>query len=222
MARLSRAVATDYPHHITQRGNYKQTTFNDDEDFTAYLEWLDKYSKKYSLSIWAYCLMNNHIHILGVPAKDNSLAMTFKNLHMRYSQYFNKKIGIKGHLWQGRFYSACLDENHVYAAVSYIENNPVRARIVKNAVEYNWSSAKSHVLKSKDPLLSEDFYLTTEISDWEEYLKQPQKNNLLNQIKINTQSGRPCGSDDFIQIIENKLKRKLKANPLGRPKLKED
>jgi putative transposase len=70
MARLPRAVATDYPHHITQRGNYKQAIFNDDEDFIVYKEWLDKYSKRYGLSIWAYCLMSNHIHILGVPAKD--------------------------------------------------------------------------------------------------------------------------------------------------------
>jgi len=85
MARLSRVVVTDYPHHITQRGNYKQDTFNDDEYFSAYLEWLDFYSKKYSLTIWAYCLMSNHVHILGVPANDNSLAMTFKNLYMRYS-----------------------------------------------------------------------------------------------------------------------------------------
>ncbi len=78
-----------------------------------YLKWLKEYSKKYSLRIWAYCLMGNHVHFVGVPMRDNSLAKTFNTLHMRYSQYFNKKRDITGYLWQGRFYSCLLDGVHL-------------------------------------------------------------------------------------------------------------
>ena len=129
MPRIARAVAPGYPHHVTQRGNYRQIVFEDEEDFQQYKTWLKDYSGKFGLKIWAYCLMNNHVHFVCVPTKEYSLAKTFNTLHMRYSQYINRKKGAKGHLWQGRFFSCSLDEIHLYAAVRYIENNPVRAKI---------------------------------------------------------------------------------------------
>src|SRR3989344_4083127 len=65
MPRISRPVAIGYPHHITQRGNYQQKVFESDADYLQYLQWLQQYSKKYSLKIWAYCLMNNHVHFIA-------------------------------------------------------------------------------------------------------------------------------------------------------------
>jgi len=159
MPRISRAVAVGYPHHITQRGNYRQTVFKSDEDFNRYFQLLQKYSDKYSLKIWAYCLMSNHVHYVAVPMNDNSLAKTFNALHMMYSRYFNQKSGGNGHLWQGRFFSCVLDELHVYAAVRYVENNPVRANMVDKPEDYKWSSAGAHVYKNADPVLAEGCYL---------------------------------------------------------------
>lgn len=138
MPRIARAVAVDYPHHITQRGNYRQPVFETDEDYVRYLEWLKLYSSKYSLKIWAYCLMGNHIHFIAVPMEQDSMAKTFNTLHMRYAQYFNMRNKTAGHLWQGRFYSCVLDERHVYAGIRYVENNPVRAHIVGKARLYRW------------------------------------------------------------------------------------
>ncbi len=90
MPRIARVVAKGYPHHVTQRGNYRQPVFEED-DYVQYLEWLKDYGKKYSLKIWAYCLMSNHVHFVCVPTEEDSLALTFNSLHMRYSQYFNQK-----------------------------------------------------------------------------------------------------------------------------------
>ena len=73
---------------------------------------------------------------------------------MRYSQYCNEKIGQRGHLWQGRFYSCPLDGVHLYMAMRYVERNPVRARIVEKAEDYTWSSAASHVRGIDNPILS--------------------------------------------------------------------
>ncbi len=67
MPRIARVVAKGYPHHVTQRGNYRQPVFEDDNDYVQYLEWLNDYGKKYSLNIWAYCLMTNHVHFICVP-----------------------------------------------------------------------------------------------------------------------------------------------------------
>lgn len=123
MPRIARAVAVGFPHHITQRGNYRQTVFEKNDDYSVYLDWLKNYSDKYSLKIWAYCLMSNHVHFVVVPQENDSMARTFNTLHMRYSQYMNKKHEAAGHLWQGRFYSCVLDERHLYACMRYVENN---------------------------------------------------------------------------------------------------
>lgn len=85
MSRLSRVVAVGLPHHITQRGNYRQDVFIDDADRNQYLAWIRDYSIKYGLSILAYCLMRNHVHFIAIPFKEDSLAKTFNTVHMRYS-----------------------------------------------------------------------------------------------------------------------------------------
>jgi REP element-mobilizing transposase RayT len=74
MPRIARIYALNYPHHITQRGNNRETVFFDDEDKKFYLKILNKYSYQWNFDIWAYCLMPNHVHILVVPKREDSLA----------------------------------------------------------------------------------------------------------------------------------------------------
>jgi len=178
MPRISRPVAVEYPHHITQRGNYQQAVFEEEDDYIQYLQWLNEYCGKYFLKIWAYCLMGNHVHFIVVPMKDNSLAKTFNTLHMRYSQYFNKKKNLRGHLWQGQFYSCILDN---------------------------------------DSILSDDCYLVKEKANWLLYLMERDDEILINSIRQNTKTGRPCGNEVFVKKIEDMLGKKLAALPRGRP-----
>ncbi|NCO68358.1 MAG: transposase [Nitrospirae bacterium CG_4_10_14_0_8_um_filter_41_23] len=218
MPRIARAVSIGYPHHITQRGNYRQAVFEREGDYQQYLEWLKLYSSKYSLKIWAYCLMGNHVHFIAVPMETDSLSKTFNALHMRYSQYFNMRNKATGHLWQGRFFSCVLDERHLYAGIRYVENNPVRAKIVKRAEEYKWSSAISHVKGRTDSIISEDCYIIEKIKDWAAYLREKEDKTLENEIRQNTRTGRPCGDNNFILKIEKLLGRRMTALPWGRPK----
>jgi putative transposase len=217
MARIARAVAIGYPHHITQRGNYRQNVFKSDKDYLIYLEWLKTYVEKYSVKIWAYCLMRNHVHYVAVPTTPDSFSRTFNTLHMRYSQFVNKRANTLGHLWQGRFFSCALDEKHLYAAVRYVENNPVRIGLVDSAEQYRWSSAKAHVEKTDDAILDKDCYLVTAIKDWAEYIRGAQDDNDVKNIRKHTRSGWPCGNDVFVNEIENILVRKFSSNPRGRP-----
>jgi putative transposase len=218
MPRIARAVAEGFPHHVTQRGNYGQDVFGSDADYLQYLEWLEFYAKKYFLKIWAYCLMSNHVHFIVVPKEEDSLAKTFNTLHMRYSQYVHIKKEHRGHLWQGRFFSCVLDERHLYAAVRYVENNPVRAHIVRRAEQYRWSSARTHVKGEADSVLTNDCYLVNRIEDWTAYLREKDDAGLIEEIRQSTKTGRPCGDDKFVVKVERVLGRRLAALPRGRPR----
>ena len=128
--------------------------------------------------------------------------MAFKQAHMRYSQYFNLKKKQSGHLWQGRFYSCCLDEPHLFAAIRYVENNPVRARLVEKAEDYCWSSAANHVNEEYNSALSNDLPLLRQIPDWRKFLCESDEEKIIDQIRICTLSGRPAGTDDFMSNLE--------------------
>jgi putative transposase len=124
---------------------------------------------------------------------------------MRYSQYFNRKKEISGHLWQGRFYSCILDERHVYAAVRYVENNPIRAGQVVKPEDYKWSNARYHIKKKADEILSNKCYLLDEVSNWRKYLKATEDEVLVENIRENALTGRPCGDKAFIKKLERKV-----------------
>ena len=161
--------------------------------------------------------MSNHVYYVAMPMKENALSKTFNFLHMKYSLYFNQKRNLRGHLWQSGFYSCILDSRHVYATIPYVENNPVRAGLVDRAYDYPWSSARYHVYKGANPILADERYLTKEIDDWAAYLLTNDDDELINNIRNNMKTGRPCGDDGFIEKIESLLDRRLKALPRGRP-----
>lgn len=176
------------------------------------------YSRKYSLKIWAYCLMGNHVHFIAVPMEPHSMAKTFNTLHMRYSQYINQRHNATGHLWQGRFFSCVLDERHLYSGMRYVENNPVRAKITKKADEYRWSSARSHVDGTVNPVLSNDCTMIESVAEWSAYLEEKEESRMIEAIRQNTRTGRPCGEERFVLRIEESLGRRLNAMPRGRPR----
>jgi putative transposase len=152
MARLARVVIPGFPHHITQRGNRRQQTFFNDEDYAAYLELMAHWCKELGVEIWSYCLMPNHLHLIAVPTSADALRRAIGEAHRRYTRRVNFRENWRGHLWQGRFASFVMDEAHLLAAARYIELNPVRAELVVSPRDYRWSSARAH-LKGKDDCL---------------------------------------------------------------------
>ena len=149
MARLSRVVIPGIPHHVTQRGNGRQRTFFQDEDYALYLDLLASAAERAQVQIWSYCLMPNHVHIVLVPSDHDGLWRTFGDLHRRYTGYINARKRTTGHLWQGRYGSVAMDEAHFVTALRYIALNPVRARLVARAEDWHWSSTRA-LLAGKD------------------------------------------------------------------------
>ena len=220
MPRIARVVIPGIPYHITQRGNYKQNIFSDDSDKVTYLNLVMEYIEKQDVKVLAYCLMKNHIHFIMVPPTSDSLGIIFNQISRRYAIYFNRKFNRLGHLWQDRYYSCPLDENHLFEAIKYIENNPVKAGYVVHPEEYKWSSAKAHIKKEiiKDKILSEYSEYMDAIDNWKDYLNSSWNDNAVANIKKCTMNGRPCGNEAFIQELEFKTGRLLRVKPKGRPR----
>lgn len=220
MPRTARIVVPNLPYHITQRGNYRQDVFEDDEDRVSYLSWINDYSKKYKLSIVAYCLMDNHVHFIVIPRDDFSLAKVFSISHMRYSQYFNKKKKASGHLWQGRFYSCVMDDDYLVTSLRYVERNPVRAGIVRKPWQWKWSSAGEHVGQRKGIIDIEKIttLIDTSHEEWKGYIDLAENKEEVENIRKHTLLGRPLGTKDFIAKLGKRLGRVLSVLPRGRPK----
>ena len=127
MARLARIVVPGMPHHVTQRGNRWQPTFFAEEDYAAYLELMSERCREEGVEIWAYCLMPNHVHLIAVPKREDSLRRAIGEAHRRYTRRVNLREGWRGHLWQERFSSFVLDEPYLLTSARYVELNPVRA-----------------------------------------------------------------------------------------------
>jgi putative transposase len=219
MSRIARIVVPGFPHHVTQRGNRWADTFETDEDREAYLRFLKKYCAKRSLSVWAYCLMSNHVHLVVVPQKEASLSRALRDAHAVYAMYFNSRTRLSGHVWQGRFFSCPLDESHLWAVVRYVELNPVRAGLVERAEDYPWSSAAAHCALRSDSVLSKEFPPAGVIENWQDWLgKGGHDDETHDAIRQQTRTGRPCGSSKFLDQVENLLDRMLRPKKGGRPR----
>jgi putative transposase len=133
------------PHHVTQRGNRRQQTFFGEEDYQHYLELISQFCRADHVAIRAYCLMPNHVHLIVVPQSAESLRRAISEAHRRYTRRINVREGWRGHLWQGRFASFVMGEDHLLTAARYVEVNPVRAGLVQAPSRYRWSSAAAHL-----------------------------------------------------------------------------
>jgi len=221
MPRLARTVFAGVPHHVTQRGNRRGQVFFADDDRRAYLAWLKDYAEKFEVEILAYCLMTNHVHLIAAPATEDGLQRVLKPLHMRYAQRINRRRGWTGHLWQGRFFSSALDRDYLWAALRYVERNPVRARIARKAQSYRWSSAAAHCGLRQDPVLSAKPAWRRKfeaIGDWSAWLAEGDDPQRLEVLRRNVDKGLPCGSETFIRTLEKQTGRALRYRPPGRPK----
>jgi putative transposase len=205
---------------VTQKGNYGQTVFEDETDFCRYLELMHECTARFGIEVWAYCLMPNHVHFVCVPKSDGALARGFNTLHMRFAQYFNAKKGLTGHLWKGRFLSCMLDDRSAFEEVRFIENNPVRARIVARAEEYPWSSARHHVFGEQDALIRGAVLFKDGIHDWRSYLAGRGDSMILERNWRCLKTGRPAGNPEWVHKLEAILGRRLEALPRGRPRKK--
>ncbi len=220
MSRLARVVAVGLPHHVTQRGNYRQDVFDSCGDRVTYLGLISGYCKPARHRLIGYCLMTNHVHLIAVPEREDSLARALGHAHCRYAHFVNARRHSTGHLWQNRFYSTVMDEAHLLFAMRYIERNPVRAGMVADAADYRWSSARAH-LTGVDVTGSLDLaYWAARAGpeEWRWQLGVAEEPDERAPIRAHTATGRPFGSADFVAALGRKMRRVLEPRAIGRPR----
>src|SRR5579863_6204356 len=220
MARPARVAVVNLPHHVTQRGNARQFILASDSERLVYMDLLRQYVQLYELSLLGYCLMSNHVHLVVVPRKTDSLAVALTQTHGRYASYWNAAHKSSGHVWQGRFYSCPLDDQHLWVALRYTELNPVRAGLVADAESWPWSSAHSHCgsVQPESSLQMETWKQRWSAASWRSYLAEREAKAALTAIRQCTHTGRPLGSAEFVRSLEGATQRRLLPQKGGRPR----
>ncbi|MEP6868643.1 MAG: transposase, partial [Novosphingobium sp.] len=204
MARLARVVIPGVPHHVTQRGNGRGQTFFEDGDFALYLDLLAEAAQRAHSEVWAYCLMPNHVHVVLTPADADGLRRTFGELHRRYTGYINARRRTTGHLWQGRYGSVAMDEQHFVTALRYVALNPVRARLVERAQDWEWSSTRALIAGQDDTVVKVAPALER-VGDFAAFLGEDFDEALGYAALRKAESvGRPVGSPEWLADMEER------------------
>lgn len=225
MARLPRITPKNIPVHIIQRGNNRQACFASDDDHAAYAEWLKEYSHKYGVDVHAWVMMTNHVHLLCTPRQEGGLSRMMQSLGRRYVRYFNVAYKRSGTLWEGR-YKSCLiqEDDYLLEVYRYIELNPVRAGMVDNPGDYQWSSFQINALGKNSDLCTphHNYRMLGDTpeerqSNYQKLFHSVPNEMMLEQIRTATNKGMVVGNTQFRDEIETLTGRRMREKKRGRP-----
>jgi putative transposase len=201
MARIARFTAPGLPHHVTQRGNRRERIFFGDDDYALYRDLLASQCRKQGVACWAYCLMPNHVHLILVPDREESLGRALGETHRRFATAINARLRVSGHLFQARFGSAAMDEEHLVAAARYVALNPVRARLVERAEDWRWSSVGAHLSGRDDGLVSVAPLIERCGGRFADLIETAPSAEAVSALRAAETIGRPVGSPDFLDRL---------------------
>lgn len=227
MPRSARIVLPNTPHHIVQRGHNRQNIFVSNKDYSYYLKNLIDFKQVFSCKIYAYCLMTNHVHLIVDPGENpESLSLLMKRVAGRQTQYINKLEKRTGSLWEGRYKSSIIStQEYLLACCRYVELNPLRAGIVVDPGQYQWSSYAAKALAIDDLVVDlHSSYLSLGKNDEErrkrytEYVLNTVPEQEIKLIREALQRGQLTGSERFRDEIEKKFGFRVSNKKQGRPK----
>lgn len=217
MPRIARGLSENCIYHVLNRGNGKQNIFHKEQDYKVFVDLMKEAGNRYSVKIFAYCLMPNHFHIILMPLKIGELSRWMQWLMTSHVRRYHKNYGTSGHIWQGRFKSFIVQEdNYLLTVIRYVEGNPVRAGLVNSARDWLWSShrettsVKSKFLIDKIPIELPN--------DWTKYVNENIINYELNKLRQSVDRQSPYGELEWKIKISKKLGLESTLRPCGRPK----
>jgi len=214
------------PAHIVQRGNNREPCFFNDDDYYFYLERLEPALKRYKVSLHAYVLMTNHVHLLMTPADAEGISRVMSLLGQQYVRHINKTYRRSGTLWEGRHKASVVNtDEYLLQCYRYIELNPVRAEMVSAPEAYPWSSYGYHAWNRENALIDDhELYLALGVSPsarcdaYRELFQYELSDDDIHIINQSIHYNYPLGNDRFREKIEAVLKRKVGYARQGRPK----
>lgn len=224
MARLPRVCPIGIPQHVIQRGNNHQACFASTQDFATYAHNLRMFAHEFEVEIHAWVFMTNHVHLLCTPRSDNGISKMMQALGRKYVRYFNITYQRTGTLWEGRFKSCLIeDEAYLLQVYRYIELNPVRAGMVDNPADYQWSSYQVNALGKVSELCCPHVLYQAiantraqRCQDYQELCTYALSEKSIKEIRNSSKSGMALGSDKFKREIEQLTGRRMQAKQRGR------
>lgn len=225
IARAPRIDLPGVPQHVVQRGVNRCACFLCEEDCLFYLRTLRRVARDRDCCIHAYVLMTNHVHLLVTPDGAGALSLMMQDLGRTYVQYFNRRTDRTGTLWEGRYKASLVDSaRYLLMCYRYIELNPVRAGMVKKAIDYRWSSVHSNARGASDELVCpHDVYYNlgadslTRRREYLRLLNDELKAEELEEIRAHLNQGKVLGEEGFQIQVAKRIGRSVSVRPVGRP-----
>lgn len=210
--------------HVVHRGNNRALCFSSDEDRAFYLFQLARALPRSRCLLHAYCLMDNHVHLLLTTQEASGPALLMKSVAQVYAHYFNRTHQRSGYLWEGRFKSCLVQAQHyTLACYRYIEMNPVRAGMVRAASEFRWSSFRANAHGENEPLVTphEEYQQLGGTSaerqaGYRDLFGTAAGAPLVEKIRRATNGGFVLGDSPFKSAVARALGRRVEASSPGR------
>ena len=220
MARTARFILVDIVHHVVARGCARTKIFLNKSEKIQYLARFSKVADEEKVLVHGYCLMDNHVHFILTPTTPEGLAKLFHRVHTWWAVVFNLRHNRSGHLFQNRYFSSPLGEDHYWAALRYVELNPKRAKLVKAPQDFPYSSARAHskgIEQSPIPLQPVVTRKQFTPEEWTLFLIDDDLEIAI-ALRRALAGSRPVGSKDWIEQHQKTAHRHLGWRPRGRPK----
>ncbi len=225
MPRPLRPIDDGLIYHVINRGNNRQPVFHKPADYIAFLAALGDLKARKPFELYGYCLMGNHFHLLLRP-RGESISRIMQSLTVSHTQRYHRRHQSGGHVWQGRFKSPVVqNDEHLLCVLRYIEANPLRARLVRHAGNYPWSSYGVHGAGEAsdlvDPLVTYEAispYPKVRQRRWQAMVHAPLEEQTLAAVRCSALSGLPYGSPAWVMRLAKRLDLDLAIRPRGRPR----
>lgn len=218
MPRMPRGDAAGEIQHIISRGNGRMAVFHDVEDYVKFLDLLKTYKNLHHIELYAYCLMPNHFHLALSGQEAGSTSVFMQKLMTSYVRYHHHKYQASGHLWQGRYKSFLVQkEGYLWMLLRYIEANPVRAGLTKDAKEWHYGSLAERTKQVSRKLLNEAPFKLPD--NWAEEVNISLEPSLLENIRTSVNRQAPLGDDTWCWKQARQYGLEASLRPVGRPRI---
>lgn len=204
MARTARASKGGICYHVVNRGNAQATVFHSSTDYESFIVLMGKACKRIPMRILSYCLMPNHFHLVIRPHNDGDMSRWMQWLLTSHVRRYHRLRGSSGRVWQGRFKAFPIQEDaHLLTVMRYVERNPVRANLVRSAIEWKWSSIGNSRTNQPSVRLSQPPIPIP--SNWLVWVDQPISETELNALRRCGKRQAPYGSSSWSEATARSM-----------------
>lgn len=219
MPRTARASVGNICYHVINRGNGGLVVFKKPSDYLRFTEMIGQACERLPLRVVGWCFMPNHFHLVLWPYEDGDLSRWMQWLMTCHVRRYHRHYNTYGHVWQGRFKAFPIQQDgHYLTVLRYVESNPLRAKLVKRAENWQWSSLYALTQHNDYPFLSDG--PVKKMRNWCAIVNESRPENEISTIRKCINRGTPFGDNTWIKKTAIKLGLESSINPRGRPRKK--